>query len=277
MALSVVDLYRDVLPKTNCGDCGFSTCLAFAGMVVSQKHPLVGCPHLAPDVVKRLGKELSAQYAQGKWTKRDMAEDALKWAKERSASMDVADLPQRIGGVRIETDAGPTLKLPYFSGHVLIDTEDIRRSDGETMTRWEKVFLYNHMAQGGTRMPTGKWKGFEEFPNTISKVKTMAGHVETPLADFFHGRVAALTEAATRIGGKLRTDADNSADAAFFFRVLPRVPVMLLFWDEDREEGFGATAKLLFDETITDHLDIESIIFMSERLRQLLCDDSAPS
>ena len=35
MALSVVDLYRDVLPKTNCGDCGFPTCLAFAGMVVT--------------------------------------------------------------------------------------------------------------------------------------------------------------------------------------------------------------------------------------------------
>jgi hypothetical protein len=28
--------------------------------------------------------------------------------------------------------------------------------------------------------------------------------------------------------------------------------------------------KLLFDETITEHLDIESIIFLSERLRQLL-------
>ena len=35
--------------------------------------------------------------------------------------------------------------------------------------------------------------------------------------------------------------------------------------------GFGATIKLLFDETVTEHLDIESIVFMSERLRQLLC------
>lgn len=37
MALSVVDLYKNVLPKTNCGDCGFPTCLAFASMVVSEK------------------------------------------------------------------------------------------------------------------------------------------------------------------------------------------------------------------------------------------------
>ena len=48
---------------------------------------------------------------------------------------------------------------------------------------------------------------------------------------------------------------------------------MLLFWDEDRSDGFDAEVKLLFDETITEHLDIESIIFLSERLRQLLCGE----
>ena len=36
MALSVVDLYRQVLPRTNCGDCGYPTCMAFASMVVSN-------------------------------------------------------------------------------------------------------------------------------------------------------------------------------------------------------------------------------------------------
>ncbi len=46
MPLSVVDLYRDVLPQTNCGDCGYPTCMAFAGMVVSEKLPLENCPHI---------------------------------------------------------------------------------------------------------------------------------------------------------------------------------------------------------------------------------------
>ncbi|MEZ4566398.1 MAG: (Fe-S)-binding protein [Desulfobacterales bacterium] len=43
IAPSVVDLYRDILPKTNCRDCGFSTCLAFASMVVSE-HPFETAP-----------------------------------------------------------------------------------------------------------------------------------------------------------------------------------------------------------------------------------------
>lgn len=272
MALSVVDLYRDVLPKTNCGDCGFPTCLAFAGMVVSEQHPLENCPHLSKETVENCTRELGEQYAAGKWTKRDLAEDALKWARERSASMDLADLPGRIGGALEQIDGQPALKLPYFTAHVLIQTEDIVRSDGVELTRWEKVFIYNHLAQGGRRLPTGTWKGFEAFPNTVSKVKTMAGQVEVPLVDRFHGQLEALRMAARAIGGTDVTGKGNGADAAFFFQPLPRVPVTLLFWDEDLVDGFGATAKLLFDETVTEHLDIESIVFLSERLRQMLCD-----
>ena len=272
MALSVVDLYRDILPKTNCGDCGFPTCLAFAGMVVSEKHPIDGCPHLAPEVVARCNRELGEQYAAGKWTKRDLAEDALVWAKERSASMDLSDLPSRIGGEIVETDSGTALKLPYFDSHVIIGDGDITFADGKELTRWEKVFIYNHLSQGGSRMPIGKWKGFEEFPNTVSKIKTMGGQVESPLVDRFHGRLPELVAAALRIGGTDMTGKENSADAAFFFQPFSRVPVMLLFWDEDPVDGFGATAKLLFDETVIEHLDIESIVFLSERLRQLLCD-----
>src|SRR6056297_4365433 len=71
MALSPIDIYRDILPQTNCGDCGYSTCLAFASMVVSEQLPLGNCPHLAADVIERCEKELQQQYANKKWTKRD--------------------------------------------------------------------------------------------------------------------------------------------------------------------------------------------------------------
>ena len=272
MALSVVDLYRDVLPRTNCGDCGFPTCLAFAGMVVSDKHPIGGCPHLAADTVKQCQEELQAQYAAGKWTKRDLAADALAWAKQRSASMDIEALPNRIGGELITVDGKPALKLPYFDGSVIIDQDDIASADGSELTRWEKVFIYNHLAQGGSRKPTHKWKGFEEFPNTVSKIKSMIGHVEEPLVERFKGRLAELVATALALGAKEMTGKANSADATLFFQPFPRVPVKLLFWDEDPRDEFGATAKLLFDETVLDHLDIESIVFLSERLRQLLCE-----
>ena len=271
MALSVVDLYRDILPKTNCRDCGFSTCLAFASMVVSEQHPIQNCPHLSPEVMAACEKELAEQYAAGKWLKRDMKADALKWAKERSASMKIEDLPARIGGRLMKKDGQPALELPYFNEHIIITPDRITKSDGSALTRYEQVFIHIHMAQGGSARPTGKWRNLVEIPNTVSKVKSMVEHVEKPLIEKFQGNADSLRKAALAIGGIDRHDEFPTSDVTILFTPLPRVPVMLMFWDAADGDGFEAEAKLSFDDTITQHLDIESIMFLSERLREMLC------
>jgi len=270
MALSVVDLYRDVLPQTNCGDCGHPTCMAFASMVVSEQHALSTCPHLDAETLEKCNRELAEQYSAGKWIKRDMATDALQWAMQRCTSMDIHDLPDRIGG-RIITDAGEDrLLLPYFNDAVIIGPNNIVNADGSAITKNEQVFLYIHMAQGGSAKPTGKWKSLKEFPHTVSKIVSMKEHVENPLIRAFAGSVDKLRKNADALGGTDLSAQYQSADLAFLFQVLPRVPVMLFFWDEEPDENFEADARLLFDETIIQHLDIESIMFLSERLRQLL-------
>lgn len=271
MALSVIDLCRDVLPQTNCGDCGYRSCMAFAGMVVSEKLSLENCPHLDAETIQRCSRELEAQYSQGKWLKRDMAEDALFWARQGSAAVDIANLPERIGGKIVERAGQKVLELPYFNDVVRISPEGISKSDGSEITRNEQVFLYIHMARGGSVEPSGNWKSLKEFPNTVSKVVSMKAHVEAPLKEKFSGNPTALAKRAREIGGMDRTGDYGTADLAFLFQVLPRVPVMLVFWDAEPEDGFEAEVRLLFDQTITEHLDIESIMFLSERLKDLLC------
>ncbi len=271
MPLSVVDLYRNVLPKTNCRDCGFLTCMAFASMVISEKLPLEKCPWLSSEVIAECNNALQAQYAQGKWTKRDMAQDALEWAKQRAASMDMRDVAERIQGRLVKQNGQATLELQYFDDAILIAGDMMTRRDGTPLTRWEQVFILNHIAQGGESEPTGKWKAFGEFPNTVSKIKSMKSQVEAPLKEAFEGKIENLRSAAARLGARDVTHEMGSADVALYFQALPRAPVILMFWDAEPEDGFEAEASLLFDETITDHLDIESILFLSERLKQLLC------
>ncbi|SLM28422.1 putative Fe-S cluster [Desulfamplus magnetovallimortis] len=272
MALSVVDLYKNALPKTNCKECGFPTCLAFASMVVSEKHPLKNCPYIKTEIIKTCQKELDEQHAEGKWTKKDMAQDALLWAKKRAASMEIKDLPERIGGEIINIEDGSALRLPYFEDFVLIKKESVTNIQGTALNRWEQVFIFNHIAQGGKRDPTGNWKSLQEFPNTISKIKSMHSHVEQPLIKKFAGDIQKLIEASKSLGGIDVTDKYSSSDIAFYFKVFPKIPVLLMFWDVD--DSFDAEVKFLFDETIVEHLDIESILFLSERLRQLLCGES---
>ncbi len=68
-------------------------------------------------------------------------------------------------------------------------------------------------------------------------------------------------------------DPNITADLSILFRPLPRIPLLLLFWDAVKEEGFETQIKLLFDETINEHLDIESIVFLSESLKDFLCGE----
>ncbi|SDU19196.1 DUF3786 domain-containing protein [Desulfobacula phenolica] len=268
MALSVVDLYVKVLPKTNCKECGYPTCLAFAGMVVSEKYPLKNCPHIALEILKPAQKELEQQYKEGKWLKKDMAKEALEWAKKRVVSMQLKDIASRIGAKVTTVDDMDQITLPCFNKILLITKDSVRDASGNELTRNEQTFVYIHMAQGGSSHPAGKMKSFKEFPNTVSKIVSMEKNVEIPLKKAFASHRTELKQACENSGGENVTAQYESCDLAFRFTAFPKIPVILLFRDE--EDGFEADIKLLFDETIIEHLDIESIMFLSEHLCQML-------
>ena len=53
MALSGLEIYK-LLPKTNCKDCGFPTCLAFAMKLASKQADLASCPHVSAEAKEAL-------------------------------------------------------------------------------------------------------------------------------------------------------------------------------------------------------------------------------
>lgn len=279
MALSVVDLYAKILPKTNCKDCGFSTCIAFAGMVVSEKHPLKNCPHIDPALLTPAEQELAEQYKAGKWLKKDMAAEALGLAKEKTAAMTLEKIAARVGGIfrpgnkESPFKGEPYITLPYFNTTILVTKDRICDAAGNDLSRNEQTFVYIHLAFGGTSSPTGNMKSFKEFPNTVSKIISMEDHVEAPLKKTFSSRMADLKITCARIGGKDVKHRYESPDLAFQFQAFPMVFVTLLFWDEN--QGFEADVKLLFDETIIDHMDIEAMMFLSEYLCKRLEKEDA--
>jgi acetyl-CoA decarbonylase/synthase complex subunit gamma len=53
MALSGIEIYK-MLPKTNCKDCGFPTCLAFAMKLAAKQVELSACPHVNEEAQSQL-------------------------------------------------------------------------------------------------------------------------------------------------------------------------------------------------------------------------------
>ncbi len=58
MALTGIEIFK-LLPKTNCGECGVPTCLAFAMNLAAGKAELVACPYVSDEAKAKL-EEASA-------------------------------------------------------------------------------------------------------------------------------------------------------------------------------------------------------------------------
>lgn len=53
MALTGIEIFK-LLPKTNCKECGFPTCLAFAMALASGKAELTACPYVSEEAKEKL-------------------------------------------------------------------------------------------------------------------------------------------------------------------------------------------------------------------------------
>ena len=53
MALTGIQIYK-LLPKTNCGECGVPTCLAFAMSLAAGKAELAACPYVTEEAKTEL-------------------------------------------------------------------------------------------------------------------------------------------------------------------------------------------------------------------------------
>ena len=133
----------------------------------------------------------------------------------------------------------------------------------------DQILLYNYVASGGGKKPEYTWVGMESLPNSISKIRTLSTYCEERIAKRFSDRVARLIELCAALDA---VPAEYNAAAALIIPVLPRVPLLLLFWNAEPEDGFAAKVKILFDQHVLNFLDLESLVFAAERTADRLLE-----
>ncbi|MCX5893215.1 MAG: Fe-S cluster protein, partial [Deltaproteobacteria bacterium] len=89
MAITVMEVLKR-LPRTNCGDCGQATCLAFATRVIKEGEDLGKCPQLsAGDEFSQL---IRSQQQAGVGRRRESVAISLEVLQEKVAPLDFAAL-----------------------------------------------------------------------------------------------------------------------------------------------------------------------------------------
>lgn len=259
-------------PKTSCGECGYAACLAFAVAVTKGGENPGKCPYVD---VNRLGEEFAMadrgngalSGVAGLLDEKDMA--LVAHLKNKIKEVDFSTVAPKLGCVW----SGPEtniLSFRYLGRDVILSGEGIFFGGKEVEEPRDQILLYNYIFYGGGAASSGAWVGMESLPNSISKVRTLRVYCEERIANYFCGKVTLLRECAGKIDAVSRDHQEPGCSAAFQVAVLPRLPVLLLFWDEDREDGFLPRVKILYDQNVLGVLDIESLVFASERMAECL-------
>ena len=265
MAITVMEVLKR-LPRTNCGDCGRPTCLAFATQVIKEGEDLGKCPHLQAG--DEFGELIRAQQQAGVGRRRESVAISLEVLQDKVAPLNFAALAAGLGAEYGEEAGRPYLSLTYFGHRLQIFKDELRYPPEALADPWDAILLYNYIASQGNEPVTGRWIAYNSLPNSVSKAKTLA-RLEQKLADHFAGQLDRLQQRAGRLGGETVAVGED-ADLQAAFLPLPKVPLLLLFWDAEAEEGFAPQAHVLFDVSVTHYLDLEAMLFLVEHLMERL-------
>ncbi len=251
-------------PKSNCGECGYPTCLAFAALVVKGVADPQRCPYL-----DATGLDLP-QTATVAADQLHQAQDLqlIEQLKAKILPLDFGAIAAALGA-NWQPDEPDRLSFRYLGQEVALAKAGIRINGSPPEDPRDQILLYNYVHSGGSTPPRGDWVGLESLPNSISKVRTLATYCENRLADHCASfPLAAIAAATAGLGGVRQPE--TAASLGCIIPVLPRVPHYLLYWQAEPEEGFPARVKVLFDRQVLAYLDLESLVFSAERLADAL-------
>jgi hypothetical protein len=268
MAFSVLDIVK-ILPGANCGKCGYATCMAFAIAVLKDGVPLENCQDLSREALG-IAKLVREQQKIGTGTGREAFDASVLVMRQKIAPLDFALLAPGLGAQSGEENGARYLAFNYFGKPVKVFKDHIIYPEDMTLDPWDDIFLYNFICSQGNASPTGRWISFNELPGALNSSLALNLSGQNMLTWNDEG-VEILKQRAYQIGA-WPAPIETSADLALMFQPLDMLPMLLLYYRAEVEEGMDAQLQFLFDANVGSYLDYEGAFFLVKRMREMLAE-----
>jgi hypothetical protein len=247
-----LELYKH-LPKTNCGDCGISTCLAFAAAVIKEEKCLSDCPHLSRGAADTLEGQIKKQV-----NLESIRETQLKELKEKIATIDISSRAGLLGA----SSNGRTVTIKCLGKDFEVDGQGHVASQCHTHA-WFSLPLLDYILHSQGRDIAGRWVPFRELEHGKTWAPLFEQRCEKPLkliadaySDLFEDLVAMFS-------GTSSLNIFNS-DISVVLYPFPKVPVLICYWKP--EDDIGSKLHLFFDDSAETNLHIESLFTLGTGL-----------
>jgi hypothetical protein len=241
------------LPKSNCGECGIATCLAFAAAVIKQEKRLADCPALDQATIARHEDAIDRpSNIEG------IREDQLKDLRKKIAAIDIRSRAEPIGAKR----AVETIIIKCLGKDFEVDIHGNVMSYCHTHA-WFSLPLLDYILYSKGVTPTGKWVPFRELPKGKTWNPLFEQRCEKPLKRIADTHSELFEDLVRLFSGASSFDMFGS-DISVLLYPLPKVPVLICYWKQ--EDDIESQLSLFFDDTAEKNLSIESLFTLGTGL-----------
>ncbi len=191
----------------------------------------------------------------------------LPFIRQARAALKEADpvvLAARSGAQykRLDKERGELRLTLWGQGYVIIYPDFIayEEESGEISSPGRQALFLHYLRTADGKPIADRWVSLREIEGGEFYHRASQGYSGDRLAKHFGNDVEAFKQAAERAGGERR----DLGDAAYSFLSLPRVPLVVVYWQGDEE--FSPTARVLFDASAGHYLPVDLLSVLGSEL-----------
>jgi len=241
-----LDIYKH-LPKTNCGDCGKTTCLAFANAVVQGMAVVRECPRISRAAAGMVEGNIGERQSIEREQEKEMAR-----LKAEVAASEMGVLASRLGLGMVEG----RLALKSLGRDFFVDGSGNVVSECHAAIPWLAIPMLGYILKGGGVEPAGKWAEIGELEDGARWSRLFARRCELDMKELADAHPDLFGDLTNIFSGGM-DESFMDADVSLVLYPLPKLPVLICYWSE--VEGFESKLRVYFDRTATDNLDVSAI------------------
>lgn len=253
--LNVVEILKH-LNKSNCGECGLPTCMAFAALVLQGQTDLAQCPYLDQKILDDFSSRLEVKKVRD-----DAPSQAMQDFKDRLKKLDLAEAAQRLGLQLV----GDRLRVHVLGRIFDVDQTGEIHSLGH-VNDWIQGPLLNYILSGQGQEPVGRWLPYSQLPGTKDWTRFFAHRCQKAMENLAFRLPELFIDILDTFGQRV-DQGISDADVSIRLMIFPKLPVLFSYWEAEGQ--FEEKLALHFDQTATANLDAGSIFFLITGLTEM--------
>jgi hypothetical protein len=178
-----------------------------------------------------------------------------------------ADLDWSARRLGLHQNRSGEIEIPCLGKIYWLSNSGLRHPEEASFPAPLGSVLIHYVLRGNQGEPADQFVKLEDLAGPVFKNNYSQGALEFPLIKRFKGKVLELLAVADSLGGR-RDGESGLGSVSLVFDLLPKIPIQLIFYDQDAE--FPARVTLLYDRNATLFIEFEYLAVLATQFVQAL-------